>query len=235
MSMMDLHTHILPHMDDGSASAEESLRMLRAEAEQGVDAVVLTPHFYPSREAPESFFARRQQAMNRLLGAVEGMQNMPALHLGAEVAYYDGISRSEAADQLCIEGTGAMLLEMPFCEWNQRMVGEVYELLSQRRIQPILAHVERYLSFQHRDVVSELCENGVWIQVNASFFTRWQTSHKAIGMLDRGEIHFLGSDCHNMSSRKPNIGEAAAKIDKKLGRDAQGHLERMRELLLGGV
>ena len=235
MNMLDFHTHILPGMDDGSASPEESLKMLLAEVEQGVDEVILTPHFYPSREAPESFFARRQQALARLQYAMQRYPNLPGLHVGAEVAYYDGISRSEAAEQLCIGGTGAMLLEMPFCEWNQRMIGEVYELLSQRRIQPVLAHVERYLSFQRGDVISELCENGIWLQVNASYFTRWQTSRRALGMLDRREIHFIGTDCHNMTSRRPNMGEAAAKIDRKLGHDAWRHLARMREMLLGGA
>lgn len=232
--MLDLHTHILPGMDDGSASAEESLQMLLSEAAQGVNEIVLTPHFYPDRETPDSFLIRRRQACERLLAAMQGHENLPKLYLGAEVAYYDGISRSEAADRLCIGQTGAMLLEMPFCEWTRRMLDDVYELLSQRGIQPVLAHVERYLAFQHRDIVADLCERGVWIQVNASCFTRWQTSRRALGMLERGEIHFLGSDCHNMSSRKPNMGEAAEKIHKKLGSDAQGYLAEMREMLLGG-
>lgn len=231
--MLDLHTHILPGMDDGSASAEESLQMLRLEAEQGVDEIVLTPHFYPSRETPEQFLLRRQQACERLRSAVRGQENLPKLYLGAEVAYYDGISRSEAADGLCIGQSGAMLLEMPFCEWTRRMLDDVYELLTQRGIQPVLAHVERYLAFQPRSIVDELIDHGVWLQMNASCFTRWQTSRRALGMLDRGEIHFLGSDCHNMSSRKPNMGEAAEKIQKKLGSDAQDYLDEMRGMLLG--
>lgn len=233
MEMLDLHTHILSRMDDGSQSADESLRMLRMEAEQGTTHLVLTPHFYPNREAPDSFLTRRQEALQRLTDAMQGHTNLPTLHVGAEVAYYDGISRSEAAEQLCIEGTGAMLLEMPFCEWTQRMIGEVYELRSQRRIQPILAHVERYLSFQSADVISDMCDRGVWMQVNASFFARWQTSRRALGMLDRREIHFIGSDCHNLSTRKPNMGDAMAKIEKKLGHDAQRHLRHMQEMLLG--
>lgn len=233
MEMLDLHTHILPCMDDGSQSAEESVRMLRMEAEQGVAHAVLTPHFYPSREDPARFLSRRREAAERLLNAVQGQTNLPRLHLGAEVTYYDGVSRSEMIDDLCIEGTGAMLLEMPFCEWNQRMLGEVLELRSQRGIQPVLAHVERYLSFQSADVISELCDQGVWMQVNASFFTRWQTSRRALAMLDRREIHFLGSDCHNLTTRKPNMGDAMARIEKKLGHDALRHLTHMQEWLLG--
>ena len=113
------------------------------------------------------------------------------------------------------------------------MLGEIYELRSQRRIQPVLAHVERYLSFQPAGVLSELCDHGVWMQVNASFFTRWQTSRKALAMLNRREIHFIGSDCHNLTSRQPNMGDAMAKIEKKLGHDALQHLTDMQEWLLG--
>ena len=58
--MTDLHTHILPGMDDGAVSVETSLEMLRMERDQGVDAVVLTPHFYRDRERPEQFLARRR-------------------------------------------------------------------------------------------------------------------------------------------------------------------------------
>ena len=233
MEMLDLHTHILPRMDDGSQSPEESVRMLRMEAEQGVAHVVLTPHFYPSREDPEHFLSRRRESAASLLKAVQGQTNLPQIHLGAEVTYYDGVSRSEGVEGLCIEGAGTLLLEMPFCEWNERMLGEIYELRSQRRIQPVLAHVERYLSFQPAGVLSELCDHGVWMQVNASFFTRWQTSRKALAMLNRREIHFIGSDCHNLTSRQPNMGDAVAKIEKKLGHDALQHLTDMQEWLLG--
>ena len=231
--MLDLHTHILPLMDDGSQSPEESLRMLRMEAEQGVAYAVLTPHFYPDREDPDSFLKRRRESADKLLNAVQGQTGLPQIRLGAEVTYYDGVSGSERIEGLCIDGAGALLLEMPICRWTQRMLDEVCELRSRRRIQPILAHVERYLSFQPAGVVAQLCNRGVWMQANASFFTRWQTSRRALGMLNRREIHFIGSDCHNLTTRRPNMGEAAVKIEKRLGCDAQQHLRRMQEQLLG--
>ena len=62
MKVVDFHTHILPGIDDGSSSAEESLAMLQMEKEQGIDTVVVTPHFYPQEDRPERFLKRRKEA-----------------------------------------------------------------------------------------------------------------------------------------------------------------------------
>ena len=68
--MTDLHTHILPGVDDGAKAPEESLEMLRMERDQGVDTVVLTPHFYRDRERPEHFLKRRRAAGEALRDAL---------------------------------------------------------------------------------------------------------------------------------------------------------------------
>ena len=69
--MTDLHTHILPGMDDGARTVKESLKMLRMERSQGVDTVVLTPHFYRDYETPEHFLQRREESV-RVLETVIG-------------------------------------------------------------------------------------------------------------------------------------------------------------------
>lgn len=209
--------------------------MLRREIEQGIGTVVLTPHFYAHRESPETFVNRRRASVDLMQGALTETQDWPRLYFGAEVAYYDGMSRTEDVDRLCIGDTNAMLVEMPFCQWNQRMLGELSELRNQRRIQPILAHIERYIHFQPRGMVSQLCESGFWIQSNASFFCRWQTARQALKMLKNQEIHFIGSDCHDLNHRSPNLGGAVERIHKKLGTDSMDFLQRMEETLLGGM
>ena len=84
--MTDLHTHILPGMDDGAQTIEEALALLQTQAQQGVDAVALTPHFYGRRESVESFLSRREAAWQQLLEATAGLQT-PKLILGAEVSW----------------------------------------------------------------------------------------------------------------------------------------------------
>lgn len=232
--MLDLHTHILPGMDDGSRSVEQSLAMLAMEAEQGVDAVALTPHYTANRESPAEFIQRRRAAEQLLRSALRDKPGMPRLIPGAEVAYFDGMSRAEETPLLCLENTRAMLVEMPFCRWTNRMLSELEELRHMRQVQPVMAHVERYLAFQDRDMVDQLLDLGMWIQVNGSFFLQWQTSGRAMRLLRDGCIHFLGSDSHNLKDRAPDLGQAMAKIEKKLGPEALEFLAQREKLLLEG-
>ena len=196
-------------MDDGSASSEESLDMLAASAGQGVDLIAATSHFYPTENSPEQFLRRRQASYERLCEAmrVDG-RVFPRILLGAEVYYFEGISTADDVDRLRIEGTPLLLLEMPFSPWTSRMVDEVKRLHERRGITVLMAHIERYFRWQEEDVWDELADCGILMQSNAEFFLSWRTKHKAVRMLHQGRIHFLGSDCHNMTSRSPRLGEA---------------------------
>ena len=81
--MIDLHTHILPGMDDGAKDVQTALRMLEMAREQGVTGIALTPHFYRDEERPETFFLRRQKAWERLNGELEDREiSAPRLVLG---------------------------------------------------------------------------------------------------------------------------------------------------------
>lgn len=213
--MIDIHSHILPGMDDGSRSVEESVRMLEASARQGVKYIAATSHFYATENSPEQFLRRRAAAAALLQAAWQ--PQFPQLALGAEVYYFDGISRTEKLDRLKLENTGLLLLEMPFSAWSGRMVTEILDIQSRRDTTVLLAHIERYIAFQKPAVWRELLDSGVRMQCNAEFFLSWKTKRKALRMLRQGEIHFLGSDCHNMTTRPPRLGDAMEVINKVLG------------------
>lgn len=232
--MVDIHTHILPKMDDGSRSVRQSIRMLRWEVKQGVERVVLTPHYYADRETPNDFVKRRAVSIERLESRTAGIMALPQWYLGAEVAFFQGMSRIEDIESLCIGGTNAILIEMPFSKWSKNILDELHFLVENRGIQPIIAHIERYMRYQPIGTIRRLCEAGVWMQVNASFFIRWQTSLLAIWMLKKKRIQFIGSDCHDMIRRPPNIGGARALIEKRLGKGSVSYLDRMEKRLLEG-
>lgn len=203
----DFHSHILPNMDDGSKSAEMSLKMLDMIAEQGILSVVATPHFYPMSESVSGFLERRNRAVQSLISIYDKNRH-PSVYIGAEVAFYHGISNAEQLYKLCIEGTRYLLLEMPFSRWDNDTVGEVFAIKDELDICPIIAHIERYSAFCRHSVISSFIESGILIQSNASFFIDKKTSKKALKMLKKGEINLLGSDSHNLSDRKPNLGSA---------------------------
>ena len=98
--MTDFHTHILPCVDDGSQSMEQSLQRLSMQIQQGVGRVVLTPHFYPQYQELDEFLQQRDAAFEALQAAVKDLPQCPNLYLGAEVHYYAGMSNSEELRRL---------------------------------------------------------------------------------------------------------------------------------------
>lgn len=200
--MIDFHTHILPCMDDGSGSIGESLSLLRLEARQGVEAVVLTPHFYAQQNSPAQFLEKREHRWWQLKPYL--WPELPTLYLGAEVQYFEGICAVADILRLRVEGTELLLLEMPFSPWPERVIRDVLELQRWRDVQVVLAHIERYLPMQSKATWQQLREQGVWMQANVSFFTDWKTKRRAMNMLANGQIQLLGSDCHNTKNRRPN-------------------------------
>lgn len=213
--MIDWHSHVLPSMDDGSRDVEESVSMLRALAEQGIDTVVATPHFYANDESVESFIERRAESFKTLKAALD--DNAPRILLGAEVRYYAGIGRMTELSRLAIESTRLVLIEMPMTRWTEYTVKELIELAGTSRLTVVLAHIERYFALQDKDVWRRLAENGVLMQVNASAFNGFAQRRKMIKLLQNGMLHFIGSDCHNMTSRPPKISGAYEDIKTKCG------------------
>lgn len=229
--MIDIHSHILPCIDDGSQSVEESHALLALLREQGVETVVATPHFYADRDDPENFLRRRKEALAQL---DHGETEMPRILPGAEVAYFDGMSHSAELMDLQLGKSGLLLVEMPFAAWTQRMIAEVCQLQLLTGLTPVLAHVERYLS---RDQLPkyrrQLLEQGVLFQCNAEPFLSMKERRWVLSQLKKGCIHFLGSDTHNLTTRPPKMDQAAVVIEKKLGADTLNQLTALSKELLG--
>ena len=118
---VDFHSHILPGVDDGSKSVEESLELLRMEAQQGIRHVLATPHFYASHDTPERFLKRRAAAWEKLRAAMANEPGLPEVTLGAEVYYFNGISDSDVLKELTIGKKRFILIEMPLPPWTDRM------------------------------------------------------------------------------------------------------------------
>lgn len=218
-SRIDFHTHILPQVDDGSQSLEESLQMIKALKSSGVACVVLTPHFYPQKDNLEQFLSRRDAAFAKLKAAVMKDSDISDVHLipGAEIEYFDEITCMNDYPGLKLGKTPCLLVEMPHGAWTSRMVDDLLLLNDQSDCRVVIAHVERYLFEQKKDVIHILLENGVAMQSNASFFVDKRSARFAIKMVKKGIIHLIGSDCHGMSVRPPNIGDACEAIVKRLG------------------
>ena len=211
--MTDLHTHILPGMDDGAPDVDTSLAMLRSQQRQGVDTVVLTPHFYRMDESVGRFLSRRQASFDALQASLP--ENAPRLILGAEVAWYRAILEEPRIPELCIGDSKCLLLEMPLQPWSESLLEQVYQLAGVMGVTPILAHVERYLHLQKRNQIDILQEMGIPMQLSAGVFQKMLLRVKWRRLLSSG-TWFIGSDCHNTTTRPPNLEVAVSYIEKHL-------------------
>lgn len=234
----DFHSHILPGIDDGSQSVAESIAMLRTEAEQGITHVIATPHFYAHQTTPERFLQKRDAAEHRLREEMEKHSGLPQLSVGAEVFFFNGISDCDALKLLTIEGKHCILLEMGDSPWGEYAYREMNQIWHKQGLTPVLAHVDRYISpWRDYDIPDRLEMLPVAVQANAGFFLRPSTSRMAMRMLQQDRIHVLGSDCHNLSSRQPNLGPAVQRIRKKLGNEVIdricSHEARLLERTIG--
>ena len=227
MMVSDFHTHVLPSVDDGSSSLEESLEMLRREAQQDVPRVVATPHFYAQRDRLDDFLNRREKAAALLRREMARQDGLPELILGAEVHYFKGMSQTQELRTLALEGTSAVLIEMPYGEWTEEMYREIARIPDNLGLQPIIAHIDRYIRPFHRNEnLKEMLQLPVMLQANSSFFLERNTARMALRMMEQEQIHLLGSDCHNLTKRPPNLQLAEDRIRTKLG---YGQLRRITE------
>ena len=202
----DMHTHILPKIDDGSPDIETSVQMLDAMYAQGIRRVAATPHFYANHDSPQKFLARRADAVEKLRKAWKWADL--ELRVGAEVHYFDGISDCDALPDLAIEGTNLLLVEMHSAPWSQRCFDQLEAIRQKWGLIPVIAHLDRYITpLRQFGIPARLAQLPVLVQVNSESLLHRGSRSMVLKLLRNGQIHLLGSDCHSMGSRKPNLSD----------------------------
>lgn len=230
--IIDFHSHILPGIDDGSDSCATTEELLQRSAQAGVDVMVATPHFYGYRQELESFLARRQKA-KEAAGSI-WKPELPKILVGAEVAFFSGIEDMDGLEKLCIEGTNVLLVEMPFAPWTGYEVDILTSLTLDRNFQVIIAHFERYQGFQKdRSLLERLEQLQLYIQINAGTLLSWRRRGPWVKAFLDGSAHLLGSDCHNLTTRPPNLGEARKLLARKGGSRLLHKIDMTGTRLLG--
>lgn len=234
--MIDFHTHILPNMDDGSHSLEQTHDMVKKEQEQGIQKVIATPHFYAHKDFMDSFLTCRQERMQTLreMLAREEWANPPEIYAGAEVYYFQGMGRASTISKLCIEGTSVLLVELPFAQWGKEVYQDVKQLVEEQRLTVILAHIERYYKFQKKkDIWDEVFELPVYAQINTGAFLTWRDRLTSMKLLKRKYRFLLGSDCHDTERRPPNLAEGREIVRQKAGGEILREIDENGRKVLG--
>lgn len=217
MSMTDLHSHILPGIDDGAKNVEMSLELLRLEYANQVTQIALTPHFNFERHGVPEFLQRRSGAARELGIAFQKAGFAQQMKLGAEVFYSSQLSETDMRP-LCLTGTSLLLIEFPPAYYPREAPDVLYQLTRQG-IVPLIAHVERYAFVRSNpNLLCDLIEAGAYTQMNAtSLVLHKKHQNLMVRMIRNGMIHVLATDTHSVTKRPPMMGEAMALVREKCG------------------
>ena len=217
--MLDIHSHILPGVDDGSKSLEESLQMLSMMKEQGITHVIATPHFYPSIDAADAFYLRVKEAYDQLREAAKG-KDLPHILPGSEVLYYRYIGRSESIHRFCLANSSYLLLELPTTVIGNGLFEDLTLLKTESGITPIIAHIERYRHFRgYKKLLEFVRQNHLPAQINASSVMSFSEFREIKRLIRLGIVTYIGTDAHSVDDRAPMMKQALEKLEKKFGSD----------------
>lgn len=226
---IDFHSHILPSLDDGSVSIEESVYLLDMLAESGTDIVVATPHFYCHEISLESFLDARDASFERLKPYLK--PEHPKILLGAEVLFSSKLRSLKGLERLTIERTNYLLLEMPYIRLSPQIINSVSELADSGIVKILMAHIERYLNFTDFSDLESLMSLDVLGQLNANSFLNRKTRKICFKLMNKGYVQVLGSDLHH-KDRGIVVSKAHEVITKKYGNDKIKQIEESGKRLL---
>lgn len=226
---IDIHSHILPELDDGARNLDESREMLHTAYKEGIRVIIATPHFHESRFRSNRR-ARIEESVFMLREAIRETMPDMEIYSGCEIRYsHETIRLLDEMELATLAGTRYVLTEFSESETSADIFAGLQELLFAGYI-PILAHVERYGSlFEKSTSVRGLIEMGVYIQVDAASITgeMGRTEKRIVKkLLKNGEIHIIATDAHRSEARKPHLRECARILEKKYGDDT------VRQLLI---
>ena len=217
MNLIDIHCHILPKVDDGPDSVEESLKILKDMKRQGIKHVIVTPHYRPEMFEP---------SMKRVIYSYRHLRDIAyemgvSMSLGCE--YYRNeqiIDHMDNRKRPSMAGSRYVLIEFSMNDLFPTVRNYVYELVT-HGCQPIVAHVERYFCCQKMEKIQELKDMGALVQLNAGSVLGeegWKLKIFCLDLMKKDLVDFIASDTHNTSDRKLNLKKCASYVTKKMGK-----------------
>lgn len=219
-NIVDIHSHILPGVDDGAKNITESLRLLKDLKMQGVGCVYATPHFYNEKQSFADYIAKIDAAFTELCRAASGLP-LPQIRRGYEIRAFRGMSTCENLKDMCLQNSHYLLVEIPYGHTIESwIIQELYNFQFTLGIKPIIAHIERYFGYYGFNQLMDLViDEDVRTQITSSApMASFSTQKRIYAMMKSGYIHFIASDAHSMETRKGMFIKANEKLVKKCGR-----------------
>ena len=216
--IVDIHTHILPGIDDGAKNWDVCMQMIQKSWKAGVKRIFATPHFWPwgKNVAPATIYNLCSEAHWR---AKKELGIEIPIYPGNEIFYHvDMIESIKSGRALTLAGSSTVLVEFPVDIPYQLFYRGIRDICDAHYL-PVIAHMERYLCLRKPGRIEELEEIGAMLQMNVEAFQGGffdETSRWSKKCLQSQKIHFLASDMHNTGSRPPMSKEQLEWAAKKL-------------------
>lgn len=207
---IDIHSHIIPGIDDGASSMQEALKMFEIAYRQGIRAIIATPHY--GKWNPEYNYEDAIKNFKAFEARAKKIHSDMKLYFGNEIYYSEGIVEDlRSGKAKTLGGTDYVLVEFSEEEDYDVIFAGLKEFVD-AGYRPVLAHTERYRALQKNlKGVRKLIENGAYTQVNTVTFmgklfdrrTSWSKN-----LLDEKLIHFIATDAHDFEHRQPIMTSA---------------------------
>ncbi len=228
----DLHTHILPDMDDGATSIEDALTLLRRELAGGIDTVALTSHFCTDWDSVDEYVTRRDRSFRQLQQAVQEAGLPIKLIPAAEVMYSSALSDTDLTP-LCYAGTRTLLIELLPNAYPAGFERFLFQM-GTKGYTVLIAHIDRYpYLLESPRLLCQWVKQGCWCHVNASaLLYHRRTLAFTAAAVRHGLVHLIASDTHSIEKRPPLLQEAYALLQKHCGDKRVAELQKNPERLL---
>ncbi len=210
--MIDIHSHLIPEVDDGSQSLEESLSLLKQAEQDGITELITTPHFMKNGE----FRIKASELVQRLSELKQAYTGSIKLHLGNELYIHPDLPELlEKGEVLTLAESDYILVEFPFQNYKDEYDEILYELSLKYRI--VIAHPERYSYVQEDpNFCLRWLNEGYYLQANQNSLFKKETNKTLIPMIEHGFVSFIASDAHN-EHRPCVLSEARKLLEEEFG------------------
>lgn len=215
--MIDIHSHILPNIDDGSTGIEMTLEMLKNAEKDGTTKIVATPHYCTGYW--ESSYSKVKEEINNIRNIAKNNGIGIQIYHGQEIYFNTNLLELYERNIIgTINDTRYMLVELPIREINKQTLDILYEL-NIKGLTLILAHPERYIEFiDDPNKINDFIDEGILFQLNSgSLMGNFGKSVQKTAQLflENNIYNFIGSDGHNITNRCTGISKCIENINKR--------------------
>jgi len=234
--LIDIHSHILPGIDDGALTMEDAVSMAKLAVNEGITKIIATPHHQNG-----IFFNRQQDIVKRVreLNCVLQSENIPLEVLpGQETRIYGSLLDDfEKGDILTLNHTNYLFVELPSGHVPRYTEQLLFEM-QLKGLTPIIVHPERNAEIMNNpEKLLNLVKKGALAQLTAGSLTGHfgkKVQRLSVQLIESNTIHFIASDAHNTSTRSFFMRESISKIHKEFGSQVDYYFHQNAELIVQG-